>query len=117
MARHKTYEERIKDLQEITPGYDNIRDFSKGNPYLYRWALKNGVNVKSYFPRKREHKQYYERENKGINCYIAKTKKLYKHYNFVLDAIRELDLTYYWVNRVLEGKIPEVEGYYFEKCT
>ena len=53
MARHKTYEERIKDLQEITPGYDNIRDFSKGNPYLYRWALKNGVNVKSYFPRKR----------------------------------------------------------------
>jgi hypothetical protein len=88
----------------------------KGNPYLYRWLLKNGVCVRDYFPRKTHHKKYDNRANKGINCYKVGSKKLYKHYDFVLDAIRDLDLTYYWIDRVLDGRQPSVNGFYFERC-
>ena len=116
MARKKTYEERIQELQEKAPGYSNVKDFMKGNPYLYRWLLKHGVCVKNYFPRKIEHKKYSNRANKGINCYKVGSKKLYKHYDFVLDAIRDLDLTYYWIDKVLNGELPSVDGYYFERC-
>ena len=51
-----------------------------------------------------------------IKEYIAKTKKFYKHYAFMIDALRDLDLTYYYVNRVLNGIIPSINGYTFVKC-
>lgn len=113
----KTYNERIKDIQDLAPAYNNVKEFYKANPYLYRWSLKNGVDIKKYFPKVSVHKKYENRENKGINAYKVGTKKLYKHYPFVLDCLRDLDLTYYWVNRVLDGKIDSVNGFYFERCT
>jgi hypothetical protein len=30
--------------------------------------------------------------------------------------MRELDLSYYYVNRVLNGIIPHIEGYVFKRC-
>ena len=112
----RTYEGSIKELQEVAPAYDNANDFMKAHPYLYRWLQKRGVVIKHYFPRKITHKKYYNRENKGINAYKVKNNKIFKHYDFIIDACRDLNLTYYWINKVLDGKIPSIDGYYFKLC-
>lgn len=110
------YDKRIKEIEEKTKGCNNIKEFYDAHPYLYRWALKHNVDVKKYLPKRPIKCKLDDRENKGIDCYIAKTKKLYKHYAFIIDALRDLDLTYYYVNRVLNGTIPSIDGYTFVKC-
>jgi phage-related minor tail protein len=108
------YESKIKRLQELAPGYYTVTSFHKENPGLYVWLMKHGVNVKQYLPKKTKKFRFHARLNKGINCYHYKTKKLYKHYNFVAEACRDLELSYYWIYRVLDGRIPCVDGYYFK---
>jgi hypothetical protein len=112
----KTYEQRIQELEEKTQGFRTIREFYMKNPYLYRWALKHNVHLAEYFPKRRCLCNIEERENKGIDCYLEKNKRFYKHYEFIADAMRELDLSYYYVNRVLNGIIPHIEGYVFKRC-
>jgi hypothetical protein len=34
-----------------------------------------------------------------------------------MDALRELDLTYYYVKKVLNGELDSIEGYTFVRCT
>ena len=111
------YDKRIKDIETKSKNYQNVREFYLENPYLYSWALKHNVDLKKYFPKKQIRCKFEDRGNKGIDCYIAKTKKLYKHYAFIIDALRDLDLTYYYVHRVLNGDIPSIDGYTFVKCS
>lgn len=111
------YDKRIKDIETKSKGYRNVKEFYKGNPYLYRWAIKHNVDLRKYFPKRKIKCKYEERENKGIDCYIANTNKLYKHYPFIIDALRELDLTYYYVHKVLNGELESIEGYTFVRCT
>ena len=33
-----------------------------------------------------------------------------------MDALRDLDLTYYYVHKVLNGELDSIEGYTFVKC-
>ena len=110
------FDKRIKEIEEKSKNYKLIKDFYNDNPYLYRWALKHDVDLKKYFPRKSIRCKLDDRENKGIDCYKAGTNKLYKHYPFIIDALRELDLTYYYVNKVLNGELPFIEGYTFVRC-
>lgn len=110
------HDKRIDEIKEKCKGYKNVKDFYKENPYLYRWALKHNVDVKKFLPKRQIKCKLDDRLNKGIDCYVAKTKKLYKHYPFIIDALRDLDLTYYYVKRVLSGEIPSIEGYTFVKC-
>ena len=110
------YDKRLKEIEEKSKEYSNIREFSLACPYLYRWSLKHDVDLRKYFPRKKIRCKLEDRGNKGIDCYVVKTKKLYKHYPFIIDALRDLDLTYYYVHRVLIGEIPSIEGYTFVKC-
>lgn len=110
------HDKRIKEIEEKIKGYKCVNDFYIAHPYLYRWALKHNVDVKKYLPKKPINCKLDDRANKGIDCYIAKTKKFYKHYAFMIDALRDLDLTYYYVNRVLNGIIPSINGYTFVKC-
>lgn len=111
-----TYQERVKNIEELIPNYKTVRDFYIENPYLYKWALKNGVDMKKYFPKKSIHCKYDDRANKGIDCYKVGSKKLYKHYPFIMDALRDLDLTYYYVHKVLDGELESIDGYTFVKC-
>ena len=110
------YDKRIKQLEERTPNYRNIREFYQGNPCLYRWARKHNVELAKYFPKRKIECKYEDRENKGIDCYLYGSNKLYKHYPFIIDALRELNLTYYYVNKVLNGEMTSVEGYTFVRC-
>lgn len=110
------YDKRMEDIKNLTQCYANVNEFYKCHPYLYRWALKHDVDVKKYFPKKSIRCNIDDRENKGIDCYNARTRKFHKHYPFVRDALRDLDLTYYYVNRVLNGEIDEINGYFFVRC-
>lgn len=110
------FDKRIKDIENLSTCYSNVREFYKYHPYLYKWALKHDVDIKKYFPRKQIHCKYDDRENKGIDCYKYGSKKLYKHYPFIMDALRDLDLTYYYVNKVLNGELNEINGYTFVRC-
>ena len=110
------YDKRIKDIEEKTQYYRNIKEFYKYHPYLYKWALKHNVELRKYFPKRQIKCKLDERTNKGIDCYLADTNKFYKHFPFLIDALRELDLTYYYVHKVLNGEIPSIEGYTFVRC-
>lgn len=110
------FDKRIKEIEEKTQNYRNVKEFYKYHPYLYRWSLKHNVELKKYFPKKRIQCKYEDRENKGVDCYIAGTNKLFKHYPFIIDALRDLDLTYYYVHKVLNGELDSIEGYTFVKC-
>lgn len=111
-----TKDTRLKQIEEKSKGCRNIKEFYKNHPYLYRWSLKHNVELGKYFPKRQIQCKYNERVNKGIDCYLAGTKKLYKHYPFIIDALRELDLTYYYVNKVLNGELASIEGYTFIRC-
>lgn len=108
-------DKRLKQIDELAPLCKNKTDFWSKHPYLYIWANKHNVDISKYFPRKPIHCHLYDRVNNGIDVYKFGSKKLYKHYAFIIDALRELDLSYYYVNRVLEGKIPHINGYVFVK--
>ena len=110
------YDKRIKEIEEKSKSCRNVKEFYHCHPYLYRWSLKHNIELRKYFPRKRIQCKYDERENKGVDCYIAGTNKLYKHYPFIMDALRDLDLTYYYVHKVLNGELESIEGYTFVKC-
>ena len=116
----KTYRERIKEIQERIGNYTCVNDFYKDNPYLYKWALKNNIDIKKYYPNQKRKKnvrcKYDDRDNKGIDCYLVGTGKLFKHYPFIIDALRDLDLTYYYVHRILSGKLDSIDGYTFVRC-
>ena len=113
-----TYDDRIKDIEYNAQYYRTVREFFKYHPYLYRWALKHNIDLKQYFPQQRKRLQkFYNRNNKGIDCYLVETGEFYKHYAFVVEALRELDLTYYYVKRVLNGEIESIDGYFFVRCT
>ena len=116
MSKKIPYDQRIKQIEELSPNYRNAKEFYKYHPYLYKWALKHNVELRQYFPQHRIHCTYEDRLNKGIDCYVAGTNKLYKHYPFIVDALRDLDLTYHYVYRVLNGEIPSINGYYFVRC-
>ena len=111
------YDKRIKEIERLSKSYRNIKQFYGENPYLYRWALRHNIDLHKYFPRRKSRCKFEDRGNKGIDCYKVGTNKLYKHYPFIMDALRDLDLTYYYVHRVLNGTIPSIDGYTFVKCT
>jgi len=111
-----TFNKRIKEIEEKSKNFRNIREFYKAHPYLYRWSLKHNIELRKYFPPRNIKCKYDDRENKGIDCYLSESGKFYKHYAFVMDALRELDLTYYYVNRVLNGEIDSINGYTFKNC-
>ena len=73
------FDKRIKDIEEKSQYYRNVKEFYKNHPYLYKWSLKHNVDIKKYFPKKRIKCRYEDRQNKGIDCYIAGKNKLYKH--------------------------------------
>lgn len=110
------FDKRIKEIETKSKDCVNVRDFYYKHPYLYRWSLKHGIELAKYFPKKKICCKYESRNNKGIDCYIAGTNKLYKHYPFIMDALRDLDLTYYYVHKVLNGEIPSINGYTFVSC-
>jgi hypothetical protein len=112
----KTYNDRIKEGEDKSKGYRNIREFYFANPYLYRWCLKHGVELRKYFPARRIECKVQERENKGIDCYTNEGSRFYKHFPFIADAMRELDLTYYYIRKVLDGEMSSVNGYAFVRC-
>jgi hypothetical protein len=116
MSTKVPYDKRIKEIEEKSHAFSNVREFYIANPYLYRWALKHDVDIKKYFPRKRAHCKFEDRANKGIDCYKTGSNKLYKHYPFIMDALRDLDLTYYYVHKVLNGELSSIEGYTFVRC-
>lgn len=110
------YDKRIRDIEELSKSYQTVKEFYAQHPYLYKWALKHDVDIKKYFPRRRVKCKYDDRENKGIDCYKVGSNKLYKHYPFIMDALRDLDLSYYYVHRVLDGKITSIDGFRFVRC-
>lgn len=110
------HDKRIQDIEEKSKKYSSVRSFYIENPYLYKWALKHNVDIKKYFPKRPIRCKIDERTNKGIDCYKVGSNKLYRHYPFVVDALRDLDLTYYYVNRVLNGILPSIGGYFFVRC-
>jgi hypothetical protein len=116
MSAKIPYDKRMLQIEELSKNYRNIREFYKYHPYLYKWALRHDVDLKKFFPQKLIHCTYGERMNKGIDCYDAKTMKLHKHYAFIVDAMRDLDLTYHYVYKVLDGEIPSINGYFFVRC-
>lgn len=116
MAKRISKEERLQQIENLKSKYTSISEFNFNHPYLYRWALNNGVDLKKLYPRQPKPSKFIERENKGIDCYKVGSKKLYKHYPFVIEALRDLDLTYYYVKKVLKGELPSVNGYTFVAC-
>ena len=112
----KTTRERIKEIEEKCKDCVNIKEFYAMHPYLYRWSLKHGIEIKKYFPKRKITSNYKERANKGLDCYLSSNNKFYKHYPFVIDALRDLGLTYYYIHKVLNGEIESINGYKFVKC-
>ena len=110
------HDKRIKEIEEKIKFCRNIREFYHAHPYLYKWSLKHNIELRNYFPPKQIKCKYNERENKGVDCYLSKNGKFYKHYPFIMDALRELGLTYYYVHKVLDGEIDSVNGYKFVDC-
>lgn len=110
------FDKRLKEIEQKSQLYRNVREFYKNHPYLYKWSLKHNIELRKYFPNKKIQCKYEERNNKGVDCYMADTGKLYKHYAFVIDALRDLNLTYYYVHKVLNGELESVNGYFFIKC-
>lgn len=111
-----TYSTRIKTIEEKSKNYRTIKEFYQDNPYLYRWSLKHKVDLQKYFTRVKKNSKFSERANKGIDCYKVGSSQLYKHYAFVIEALRELDLTYYYVKKVLDGDLESIDGYVFVRC-
>ncbi len=111
-----TTKQRLKEIEEKCKNYTNVKEFYAMHPYLYRWSLKHGIDVKKYLPKRKIISNYKERANKGIDCYLFPSNKFYKHYPFIMDALRDLGLTYYYVHKVMDGEIEAIDGYRFVKC-
>jgi len=118
MSAKIPYARRMKQIETLTPRYPNISQFYKYNSYLYKWTRWNHVDLKPYFPprKKKKTEKPVEKKKKGVDCYKARGRKVYKHFDSISEASRKLGIKYHYIYKVVKGKLPSINGYRFVKC-
>lgn len=109
--------DRTEEFYDTIKEYHSVSDFRADNEMLYRWALSKGISVKENIIKAPiNNSAPRPRKNKGIDCYKVGSEKLYKHYSFINDAIRDLNMTYFHIKKVIDGELNSYDGYRFVKC-